>query len=403
MKYGTRCYKISYPAASVNLAHREPEKKADPERFRQAILDELATRPVPKNAGIVVADKTRRCDYPVYLPQLIEALLIKGVARENISFYIAYGTHPKQSEKECIQSYGQVYRDFNFVHHDARDASKLTRLGKTSRGTDLEINAAVLEHELLITFGALSHHYFAGFGGGRKLMVPGLAGYETILKNHSLFLDFERHVLEEGCQSGNIETNPLALDLEEIAGMLPPRIEIHGLLNSDKELCEFSIGHNYADFKQACKRYDEFFRSDCRENFDMVVASAGGYPKDINFIQTHKTIHNAASFLKDGGRLVIFAECRDGIGNKAFLELFGLGGPDAIYEKMALGYRNNAGTALATLQKSSRFDIRFVTSLSEEDCALLGTRKTSPEEAIDLIRQEKGRLGRIENGSIIYR
>ncbi len=403
MKYGTRCYKISYPAASVNLAHREPEKKADPERFRQAILDELATRPVPKNAGIVVADKTRRCDYPVYLPQLIEALLIKGVARENISFYIAYGTHPKQSEKECIQSYGQVYRDFNFVHHDARDASKLTRLGRTSRGTDLEINAAVLEHELLITFGALSHHYFAGFGGGRKLMVPGLAGYETILKNHSLFLDFERHVLEEGCQSGNIETNPLALDLEEIAGMLPPRIEIHGLLNSDKELCEFSIGHNYADFTQACRRYDEFFRSDCRENFDMVVASAGGYPKDINFIQTHKTIHNAASFLKDGGRLVIFAECRDGIGNKAFLELFGLGGPDAIYEKMALGYRNNAGTALATLQKSSRFDIRFVTSLSEEDCALLGTRKTSPEEAIDLIRQEKGRLGRIENGSIIYR
>ncbi len=133
------------------------------------------------------------------------------------------------------------------------------------------------------------------------------------------------------------------------------------------------------------------------------MASAGGYPKDINFIQAHKSIHNAASFVKDGGCLVILAECLDGIGNKAFMELFKLGGTDGIFREMALAYKNNAGTALATIAKAQRISIRFVTSLEKEDCKLMGAVKTTAEEAARLAENETGDVAWIANASLLYR
>ncbi len=240
-------------------------------------------------------------------------------------------------------------------------------LGTTSRGTEVKINKEILQKDLVVTFGAILHHYFAGFGGGRKLLFPGLAGYDAILHNHSLFLDFKNKRLDPGCQSGKLDGNPLALDLEEINALLPPKLEIHGILNSNKEVCEIHFGLNYDQFREACQRYDHYFRTPGDKRYDLVVASAGGYPKDINFIQAHKSIHNAASFVKDGGTLVILAECIDGIGNKAFMELFKLGGTEGIFREMALAYKNNAGTALATIEKAQRISIRFVTSLDEGD------------------------------------
>jgi nickel-dependent lactate racemase len=267
----------------------------------------------------------------------------------------------------------------------------------------VKINRQLFGHDLLVTFGAISHHYFAGFGGGRKLLFPGLGGYESILENHRLFLDFRTRQLRTGCQSGFLKNNPLAKDLEEINGLLPERLEIHGILNSRKEVCEIHFGRNYADFSATCQRYDRFFRSGETALFDMVVASAGGYPKDINFIQSHKSIHNAASFVRDGGTLLIFAECRDGLGNHAFLEIFQMGGWDPIFDRMEEKYVNNAGTALSMIAKSRRIRIRFVTSFDEDTCRSMGAIKTVPEEALLLTGAEKGRMAWIENASLLYK
>jgi nickel-dependent lactate racemase len=184
---------------------------------------------------------------------------------------------------------------------------------------------------------------------------------------------------------------------------MPGRLEIHGILNSNKEVCEIHFGNTYEEFRQACLRYDHFYRSAETDQFDLVVASAGGYPKDINFIQAHKSIHNAASFVRDGGTLVILAEGRDGIGNQAFLNLFKLGGWDAIFEQMQLKYENNAGTALSMIKKSRRISIRYVTSFDKETCDLLGAIKTSPEEAKSIVSNEKGNVAWIENASLLYK
>jgi len=179
-----------------------------------------------------------------------------------------------------------------------------------------------MQSTLLITFGAISHHYFAGFGGGRKLLFPGLGDRESIYHNHSLFLNMKEKKLEPGCQSGILDGNPIAEDLLEIENLLPPRISIHGILDSHGKVCQLHIGSAYGDFLGACNQHNIYYKSQSADHYDCVVASSGGYPKDINFIQAHKSIHNAASFVKDGGTLIILAECIDGVGTNTFLPLF---------------------------------------------------------------------------------
>lgn len=395
---------MALPEGAVALSHTEPPLLIDEDSYKRNLRSSLKNlKNSIDNVGIVVSDKTRLCEYPKYLPLLTEVLLEQDLNKEDITFLIAYGTHAVQSEEESLATYGETYKRYKFVHHNSRDESKLVSVGTTSRGTEVKINREVLGYDLMITFGAILHHYFAGFGGGRKLLFPGLAGYHSILQNHQLFLDFEQNTIREGCQSGNLDSNPLAQDLEELNTFLPERLQIHAILNSRKEVCEVHFGTTYDDFCNVCNRYDKFFRNKKEKLFDMVVASGGGYPKDINFIQGHKPLHNAASFVKDEGKLIILAKCEEGIGNPDFMDLFKMGGWNKVFEKMRRGYANNAGTAFAMLDKSRRIKIHFVTSLDEETCKLMGAIKTSPDQAQNLIDEETGELAFIENAGLLYK
>ena len=134
-----------------------------------------------------------------------------------------------------------------------------------------------------------------------------------------------------------------------------------------------------------------------------MVASAGGHPKDINFIQAHKSIHNAASFVRNGGKLVIFAECRDGIGNPEFMDILSCGGRDQIFEYLKGSYKNNAGTALSMLEKSERIDIQMITSLSKEDCKLMGASRCAPGDVQKMIDLEQGSVAVLAYAGILYR
>ena len=403
MKYGSRDVPLAFNKEATRLSHHEPELTTGPEQFRELLGSclSLGDGTLP-DVGIVVADKTRLCQYPTYLPVLTQFLLDSGIRASAITFHIAYGTHAPQSREECLKCYGESYQHYRFVHHNSRATEGFQDLGTTSRGTSILISRELQQHDLLISFGAISHHYFAGFGGGRKLFFPGLAAYDSILENHRLFLDFEAESLATGCQSGFLDNNPLALDLEEIHSMLPPHLELHALLNSHKEVCEIYAGKTYDDFREVCQRYDAFFRSAKKQLYDLVVASAGGYPKDINFIQAHKSIHNAASFVKNGGKLVIFAACSDGIGNPDFMDLFRKGGWSTIFAELAVEYKNNAGTALSMLEKSGRIEIQMVTMLSEEECRLMGASKYASEDVQGIIDQAKGSVAFLENAAMLY-
>ena len=174
LRYGHGGLEFMVPGHAEILEPPEPVRSVSSEAF-QAGLDQLLPPVLPQGPiAIVVADKTRLCGYPTALPWLIAALLARGAVRHQITFYIAYGTHAPQSMVESLATYGPIFADYPFVHHRSIEPVRFVELGRTSRGTPVRIREELLGARLLITVGAISHHYFAGFGGGRKLLFPGL-------------------------------------------------------------------------------------------------------------------------------------------------------------------------------------------------------------------------------------
>jgi len=402
LKYGKTNISVRIPENSNWLETHEPSFELDKNEFCLRFEAKLPADPGKySNTGIVISDKTRLCGYPLYLPWVTETLLKKGAKKDSITFYIAYGTHPKQTEEESLRSYGETYKKYRFVHHDCYDEASLIKLGTSVSGTPVKIRRDAVQSSLLITFGAISHHYFAGYGGGRKLLFPGLADRKSIYHNHGLFLDRQNRKLTANCQPGKLEGNPLAEDLKEIDNLMPPKISIHGILNSKGEVCQLKVGKTYSDFLSACYEYDSYYRSGTDKKYDLVLASSGGYPKDINFIQAHKSVHNAAAFVKDGGKLVILSECIDEIASDYFLKYLEAGSFEKAYAMLENNYEGNGGTALSMMAKTNRINIYMMTSLDEKLCKTLNVKKVDVKGVQQLLDEEKGSTAIIRNASLL--
>lgn len=404
LRYGNGFITLTFPLQPGIPEYREPVYNITREEFENDLLQFLPDDKSSYNhVAIVVSDKTRLCGYPEYLPWLTDLLIQKGASKEQISFYIAYGTHARQTEEESVCSYGETYNQFRFVHHDCTDGSQFRALGTTRRGTPVAVRKDILESSLIITFGSVSHHYFAGYGGGRKLLFPGLGSRLAIYHNHSLFLDRSQGTLAAGCQPGNLTGNPLAEDLEEIDSYAPARISIHGILNASGKVCRLIAGNRYQHFEDACRVHDSYYRHGGSEEFDLVVASGGGYPKDINFIQAHKSIHHAAAFVKDGGNLVVLCECADQIGSRFFMKYLEAGSFNAAFSMLSENYEGNGGTALSLMTKTARIGVHLVTSLDEATCNILGIKKLSVDEVQRMINSETGTVAVIQNASMLVK
>ena len=377
-KYGKKSLCLTVAKGCDHLQIKEPEHAVDPARFKRDVHDLLpAGLCSGTKVAIVVADKTRLCGYDRFLPDLVDILEKKGVEPDAVTFYIAYGTHARQQEDESVTAYGSLYDRYRFIHHDCRDKNNFRYLGRTRYNTRVHMRKDLLDSDLIISFGALSHHYFAGYGGGRKLLFPGLGYIEDIYHNHSLFLNRTSKRLNPGCMPGNLEGNPLADDLEEIDTFNPvPRIQIHGILNSKGEVCRLITGTTYADFSAACRRLDAYYRIKSRRQYRTVVMSCGGYPKDINLIQAHKAINNAALFVKDGGNLMVMAQCPDGIGSETFLPYFTEKGFGHAFKRLGQAYEGNGGTALSMMSKTARINIFLKSDLDDRLCSAIGVVKS---------------------------
>jgi nickel-dependent lactate racemase len=404
LKYGRQQIAFAVPSRTVIPGFKEPEFEISREAFETELLHYLpADKKRYQRIAVVVSDKTRLCGYPEYLPWVTETLIRQGAQKQNILFYIAYGTHPRQSEEESINSYGNIYKEFSFVHHDCKDDSLFEIPATTQRGTPVTIRKDILQSTLLITFGSISHHYFAAYGGGRKLLFPGLASRRAVYHNHGLFLDREAKSLAPDCQPGNLLGNPLAEDLREIDTFLPDKISIHGILNSSGKVCKLLVGNSYEHFVNACKIHDSYFRFNSGDTYDLVIASSGGYPKDINFIQAHKSVHHAAAFVKDGGNLVILSECKDKIGSDYFMKYLETGSFEAAFKILEKNYEGNGGTALSMMLKTKRIHIHMLTSLDQEVCRTLGVKKSEISEIQQMIDKENGRIAVIKNASMLVK
>jgi nickel-dependent lactate racemase len=402
LAYGKAPIEVSVDSAVDLLTIREPEVQIDVRLFQERLTQFLDGSALDlARTAVVVADKTRLCDYPRYLPILLDTLIQFGALPHQLSIYIAYGTHGRQDDAECRQAYGAAYDRFHWVHHRCDAPELFERLGRTSRGTPVWLRKDMMRASCLVTFGAISHHYFAGYGGGRKLIFPGLGAKPAIYANHGLFLDQQTRALAVGCRPGALSGNPLAEDLDGVEAYRPADMSIHGILDSRGRVCDLVVGRGTECFRQACRQHARSCEVESHRQYDLVVASCGGFPKDINFIQSHKAVHHASAFVRDGGRLVVLAQCPDGIGSDTFLPWFDIGDWGAAFDRLSDGYMGNGGTALAMMAKTERIAIELITDMDNALVGRIGAGSISAGRLQSLLDRHQGSVAVIPNASML--
>ena len=403
LPYGDQNISFSKPPHSKILATPGHSNATSPEGFKEILATELAAKQWDfSSIAIIVADKTRLCDYPTYLPVLLQSLQDLGANPKNITLYIAYGMHKPHTTAENLAAYGTSFNKYNWVHHNSQDLNNFIELGISRQGTRVMVRKDIAKATMKITFGAISHHYFAGYGGGRKLLFPGLGEKSAIFNNHRLFLDRKEKKLHQNCQLGRLLDNPLAMDLLEVYNFCPADFEIHGIMDNHGKVCNLLAGAGYPSFLKAAALHSEGTELQSDQSFDLVVASCGGFPKDINLVQSHKAFHNAALWVKDQGHLILVTQCPDGVGSETFLPWFSYKTRQEAFEKLAGGFIGNGGTALCFMEKLDRIKVSLVTELSSDICEKVGVTKISEIEAAHLINTAQSSAF-IPNASILVK
>ncbi|EFC90890.1 conserved hypothetical protein [Dethiosulfovibrio peptidovorans DSM 11002] len=289
---------------------------------------------------VVVSDVTRAWQrMSVYLPFLVDEILAGGVKEEDVKFISATGTHRSQTPEEHGLLLGDLADRFQVVDHDCRDVDSLVSLGTTSRGTPVEVNRMVTECDRLILTGAVTYHVMAGWGGGRKSILPGVASYEAIQANHVLAL---KSAPETGrdmrCRCAFMEDNPLHLDMDEACSMVNPDFVFNVVMGGNGRIAAAVSGQWRSAHLKGTELVNDLNGVTVNRKADVVVASAGGYPKDMVLYQSSKTVFNSIEAVRDGGTLVVLAMCDEGSGSDECFEIL-TGYPDQVAREKVLRER----------------------------------------------------------------
>jgi nickel-dependent lactate racemase len=288
--------------------------------YRYALAHPIDSPPLSEivNPGetvaIAVSDITRAWQHnELTLPILIDSLNEAGIADKNITVIIAVGAHRQNTAEElkelCTEA---VCNRVKVVNHNAWDTDNMVYYGKTSRGTEVSFNRIVVEADRVILTGGVIYHYMVGYGGGRKSVLPGVSSLKTIQQSHMWAMGKS---LGDGSNplAANMRTggNPAHEDMMEAAAFLKADFIINVVPNLDGDITGIFTGNWISAWQRATQLVDRIFGVTIQEQADIVIASAGGYPKDINLYQSQKTIDNAVYAMKPGGVAIILAECPD--------------------------------------------------------------------------------------------
>ncbi len=270
-------------------------------------------RPTDKVA-ITVSDITRswqRMD--LVLPSLFDTIAAAGIPDENVSILVVVGGHRQNTREEMELLCGRdVCRRVNVVNHNARDLRNMVHLGKTSRGTEVSINRVVAEADKIILTGGIIYHYMVGYGGGRKSVIPGFSSIRTIQQNHLWAMAPELGMgSNPNARSGKTRGNECHEDMMEIAGFVKPDFIVNVVPNADGDYAGIFAGNWVSAWQDGTRLVDEIYSVEIPDRADIVIASAGGSPKDINLYQAGKTMDNASYAVRKGGAAIIVSECPD--------------------------------------------------------------------------------------------
>lgn len=261
--------------------------------------------------AIITSDITRPMPTYTVMPALLDELYAGGARPEDITLVFALGSHRAQTPEEMRHLAGeQAWAQIRCVDSDPAD---VVHLGVTSAGTPVDITRVVAEADRRICLGNIEYHYFAGYSGGAKAIMPGVSTPSAIQSNHSMM------VRESAC-AGNLEGNPLRRDIEEAAAMCGVDYILNVVLDEHKQIVCAVAGDVTLAHREGCRYLDRLYRKDIDHRADIVIVSQGGAPKDLNLYQTQKALDNAKHAVAKGGVVILVGSCREGLGGTTFQE-----------------------------------------------------------------------------------
>ena len=307
---------------------------------------------------IITSDITRPMPSAKVLPGVLERLAGAGVSGGDITVVFALGNHRKHTEEEKKRLVGtEVYQRIACVDSDQKD---LVRVGTTSGGTHVDLFRPVAEADKLICLGNIEFHYFAGYSGGMKAVMPGVSTMEAIQSNHSKMVRPE-------AKAGKIEGNPVREEIDEVFTFLPVHFIVNPVLDEKKKIRKVFAGDAFKAHREGCRFLDSMYICPVKEEADIVIVSPGGYPKDLNLYQAQKALDNSKYAVKEGGAVILLAACTEGFGEKTFQRwITSAESPHAMVEEIQRNFELGGHKAAAIGMVQDRADILLVSEFDDE-------------------------------------
>ena len=318
--FGTGVQTVELPESNlmgVLMANDVPKGRMNEEEVVHALANPIGTprlREIVKpgeKIAVVTSDITRPVPTWRIMPALLDELYAAGARPEDITLVFALGSHRPHTPEEQKKLAGErAYSEIRCVDSDRTDC---VHMGVTDAGTPVDITRVVAQADRRICLGNIEYHYFAGYSGGAKAIMPGVSTREAIQSNHSMM------VRPEAC-AGNLDSNPLRQDLEQAAAICGVDFIVNVVLDEHKQIVKAVAGDLTLAHREGCRFLDQMYLKEIDGRADIVIVSQGGAPKDLNLYQTQKALDNAKHAVKKDGTIILIGSCKEGLGEKVFEE-----------------------------------------------------------------------------------
>jgi nickel-dependent lactate racemase len=366
LPYGRGALKARVPDANLQGVLLPKQSAAPPDEavlLREALDNPIGTARLRElvqpgqKVVVVTSDLTRPCPSERLLPPLLAEVAAAGVPDEDVTVVLALGLHRPMTDAEREAAVGaEVYRRLRVINHDPANC---LRLGITAAGTPVEIFRPLVEADFHICLGNLELHYFAGYSGGAKAVLPGCASRATLNANHAMMVRPE-------ARAGRLASNPVRADIEEGVAMLSVDFILNVVVDGQHRIVGAVAGDVTAAHRHGCELVAERGIVEIERQADVVLVSAGGYPKDLNLYQAQKALDNAAYAVRDGGMLILAAECPEGLGNRTFEAWLTNATPDELLARIQQEFVLGGHKAAAVAAVLRRAAIYLVSALPDE-------------------------------------
>lgn len=307
---------------------------------------------------IITSDITRPMPTWDVIPHVLDELYGAGIKSDDITLLFALGSHRPHTEDEKRKLAGE--RAYNEIKCVDSNPSDCIHMGITSAGTPIDITRVVAEADIRICLGNIEYHYFAGYSGGIKALMPGASTPEAIQANHSMMVD------ENAC-AGKLDGNPLREDLEEAANLCPIDFIVNVVLDEHKQIVHAVAGDVKKAHRMGCAFLDSLYKVEIPQRGDIVIVSQGGAPKDLNLYQTQKALDNSKHAVNDGGTIILVGACQEGLGQKVFEEwITEAQKPSDLVKRVKEDFKLGGHKAAAIAMVLQKADIKLVSEMDSD-------------------------------------